>query len=372
MTTDLIQALHACPWQGVLHVTGGGSGLLQQLLTAPGASASVLEATIPYSAPALEGLIGRVDSASDPRVAGGLGMKALTRAAELQGTGDADHLFGFGLTAALSTNRERRGENRAHMSVQTRLSTHRLSVHLAKGEPRQVEEACVSDLALAFLHHVLCEQGHFDPQLPADLSVSLTSGQVTPGVAELALGSCDTHCMAVHSNTPKAIFSGAFDPFHQGHEAMLAAAHRRLGCDVALELCIANADKPPLDYVDISRRVDALAGKGDLWLTRLPLFSDKAEAFAGVTFVVGVDTMARIADLRFYDDAAAREASFARLAKLGARFLVFGRQMPGGFQTLADLDIPQSLGALSQGVAESEFRHDISSTALRKRSSTSV
>ena len=45
--------LHRSPWQGVFHITGGGSGLLAELLTTPGASGTVLEAVVPYAEAAL-------------------------------------------------------------------------------------------------------------------------------------------------------------------------------------------------------------------------------------------------------------------------------------------------------------------------------
>ena len=46
---DLIQQLHESPHQLVLAVTGGGSLAISGLLTRPGASATVLEAVVPYS-----------------------------------------------------------------------------------------------------------------------------------------------------------------------------------------------------------------------------------------------------------------------------------------------------------------------------------
>ena len=45
--------LHESPWQGVFYVTGGGTLLLSELLTTPGASATVLDARVPYAAAAL-------------------------------------------------------------------------------------------------------------------------------------------------------------------------------------------------------------------------------------------------------------------------------------------------------------------------------
>ncbi|NCF44140.1 MAG: hypothetical protein GWP70_04885, partial [Proteobacteria bacterium] len=55
-----IQALHDSAWQGVLHITGGGTSVLSKLLAVPGASRTVLDATIPYANAALAQLLGGV------------------------------------------------------------------------------------------------------------------------------------------------------------------------------------------------------------------------------------------------------------------------------------------------------------------------
>ena len=43
----LIADIHALPARGVFHVTGGGSLILSDLLCVPGASNTVLEASVP-------------------------------------------------------------------------------------------------------------------------------------------------------------------------------------------------------------------------------------------------------------------------------------------------------------------------------------
>ena len=91
-----------------------------------------------------------------------------------------------------------------------------------------------------------------------------------------------------------------------------------------------------------------------------------SELFPGRTFAVGADTIARIGDSRYYDDSPeVAEAAYARLAELGCRFLVFGRQAGDGFQTLTDVKLPPSLASLCDEVPEAEFREDVASTAIR-------
>ena len=61
MDSDLqatIEAIHAAPHGVVLICTGGGSAAVEWLLAVPGASATVLEALVPYSREALTALLG--------------------------------------------------------------------------------------------------------------------------------------------------------------------------------------------------------------------------------------------------------------------------------------------------------------------------
>lgn len=359
--------MHASSWQGVLYVTGGGSGLLSSLLTTPGASATVLEARVPYSAEALEGLIGAFQSSAGMATAGALAVRAFARARGLAAhtAGPKDQVFGLGLTAALETERARRGPNRAHVCVQTLLSTHRFTIHLAKGRGRRAEEALVARLALGFMHECLLGSGEYRPQLAQGDASDGAVGIADESLRDLLWGDANSLSLGTTGERPKAVLSGSFNPFHAGHEAMISFAEDRLGCPVALELCVANADKPPLDYVEINRRVEALIDKGDLWLTRLPLFAQKAEAFGEVTFLVGADTLIRIAEVTYYGDESDREDRFRRFAELGVRFLVFARKFGGGIQALEALDLPPSLRVLCDGVGEDEFRVDLSSSEVR-------
>jgi hypothetical protein len=168
-----------------------------------------------------------------------------------------------------------------------------------------------------------------------------------------------------------AIFPGAFNPPHEGHLRMAALAEQRLGAPLAFELSVANVDKPLLDYIAIRDRVAALAAQQPprpIVLTHARTFREKAALLPGATFVVGADTLARIADPRYYHgELGQRDAAIRELAAHGCRFLAFGREQGGQFQTLADLDLPAELRQLCDGVPAEEFREDVSSTQLRGR-----
>ncbi len=179
-------------------------------------------------------------------------------------------------------------------------------------------------------------------------------------------------CVAVDLPTaaaaPAIVFPGAFHPRHDGHRAMAAAAAEHLGRPVIHEISIVNVDKPPLDFFEIDTRLRQFAAGERVSLTRTPTFVEKAGLFPNSTFVVGADTIERIAEPKYYGgQPAAAEAAFRAIAAAGCRFLVFGRLTAGEFRTLADLNLPPALAAICRPVSEAQFRRDISSTELRLR-----
>ena len=86
---------------------------------------------------------------------------------------------------------------------------------------------------------------------------------------------------------------------------MLNVAESVTGLTGAYELTLRNADKPDLDYLTLQERLDGLTSY-PVWLTNLTNFEQKAEQFPGATFALGTDTLARIAQPRFYADSTAR------------------------------------------------------------------
>lgn len=359
MTNATVRALHDSPHQGVFHITGGGAGLLSELLCVPGASATVLDAAVPYSAQALAKLLGAAPEQScSAATARDLAMSAYVRARAL-GADEHGFGFGFGLTASLATNRRKRGEHRAHFALQTGGATHTWSLRLAKDtRERSEEERLVADAALAALGEALAVRSEM-PAMRGDETLSHNVAHADADLRALLAGERD----AVGVGRPQAVLPGAFNPLHDGHRQMAAVAEARLDAPVAFEICIRNVDKPPLNFHDMVTRRQQFSGE-PLWFTNAATFVEKARRFAPVWFVVGTDTLSRIADPKYYRAGGLPEA-VAELARSGCRFLVFGRAREGRFVALEDLSLPPALSALCEGVDEADYRCDVSSTALR-------
>ena len=167
---------------------------------------------------------------------------------------------------------------------------------------------------------------------------------------------------------PAALLPGSFSPFHHGHAQLAECAAEILGIKVVYELSVVNVDKPQLAQSEVISRLSQFADKGSVVLTLAETFRKKADLFPGSTFVIGWDTAVRLVAPRYYGgESVAMLTALAEIWALGCRFLVAGRRDGETFRTLDDVPVPQGFQPLFQAIPESEFRADISSTALREQ-----
>lgn len=370
-TAELVAQIHGAGRPLVMVVTGGGSHAIARLLEVPGASRSVLEAAVPYAPQALARWLGSVpEQFCSARTARAMAMVAYQRAAELVPDQKSAWL-GLACTASLASDRPKRGEHRLFVAAQTAESTLEWSLVLAKDRrSRRGEELIAAAMLLNAAAEACALQarlpiGWLDGEQPVLRRCDAPAGWQQLFGGELAAVDAEGRPIASISGAGRAIFPGAFNPLHPGHERMAQIAAARLTREVEFELSIINVDKPPLDFLEMQDRAAQFAGRR-LWFTRAETFVKKAQIFPGATFVVGADTLRRIAERRYYGgDEGARNEALREIARQGCRFLVFGRRTATGFCSLADLELPEQLAAISTEVPEADFRDDTSSTGLR-------
>jgi len=381
ITAHLIAAIHADEHQTVLATTGGGSQAIGQLLEVPGGSRTLLEALVPYSSAALaDWLGGAAEQSCSALTARAMAMASWMRACSLSPESDPRQLVGVGATASLVSDRPKRGDHRVHVATQTATATASYSLVLAKGERDRISEETLAAqcilLGLANACAIDTTQAHanLEKHLKLCEQIVCSEKQAEASWSDLLLGE-RKYISYPESLVPQAIFPGAFNPLHDGHRHITDLASKRLGCPVAYELSITNVDKRPLDFMAIDSRLCGLRGEitskslypKTLLLTDAPTFRTKAQLFPGCTFVVGADTILRIADPKYYSgEAGSFAAAIEQIADQGCRFLVFGREIEGTFCVLSDIELPQTLRKLCDEVSADVFRDDISSTELRR------
>jgi Cytidylyltransferase-like len=373
---QLIPALHASGRKAALAITGGGSGVIGELLRVPGGSRLLIEAQVPYDELALAAFIGSAPAqacSADTAIA--LAQSARARAAKLAPAGS--ELVGLGATAALVSDRPRRGEHRFHIAFANAAGVTHCTCVLAKGRrDRAAEEDVVSRSIVLWLARG-CGIAAPSPSglLDADERYAETIVAAADLIDRLVAGEHDRVTVQPDGQAmlsvppPSVLFPGSFNPMHEGHVSLARVAEQLRQQPLAFEISVTNVDKPPLAGETVRRRLAQFAWKSPVELTRAPTFVEKSRLFPGTTFVVGADTAERLFGAKYYgDDEARMHMALEEIADSGSTFLVAVRiDAAGRVRALNDIPVPRRYADLFTEIPEHRFRLDISSSEIRAR-----
>ena len=379
---QLISALHGSGRKAALAITGGGSGAIGELLRVPGGSRLLIEAQIPYDEQALAAFLGFAPaqaSSADTSIA--IARTARARAATLVPAGG--EIVGLGATAALVSNRPRKGEHRFHIAFANSAGIAHCTGVMAKGRrDRAAEEDLVSRAIVLWLARAC---GVAAPGIDALSPRSLLDAD--EHYAETVVASVDTidrllagehdrvtvqpdGQMMLSAPQPSVLFPGSFNPMHEGHVLLARVAEELRQQPLAFEISVTNVDKPPLAGETVRHRLAQFAWKSPVELTRAPTFLDKSRLFPRTTFVIGADTAERLFAPKYYDDDEGRmHGALEEIANSGGSFLVAVRvDAAGRIRALNDIPVPRRYADIFTEIPEHRFRLDTSSSEIRARS----
>ncbi|GIL49814.1 hypothetical protein Vafri_6129 [Volvox africanus] len=226
-----------------------GTASISWLLSVPGASATILEATVPYARDSLISILGQEpEQYCSAATAAAMAEAAYRRAADLSSFGSS--VVGLGATCSLATVDMKRGDHRAFLAVHAGQGSRCLTLTLAKGFRTRVGE---DDLVSRLLIKILAEASGSDSsllQLPlitpdaaattAAAAAAIESGNGYNGTESTAAPSTafTTAVPAARTPGPSVVPSPPYDTLHDVWSAAEDPVQRLLRGEVrCVEFC---------------------------------------------------------------------------------------------------------------------------------------
>ena len=296
-----------------IHViaTGAGAGIQSRLWEVPGASAYLSGCSFPYAQDETTELLGfSLERACSEEAAIDIASAAFMKAYRFGGKSPV----GVGLTAAVPTDRARRGANRFHTCVITESS---ILVESHKFAPDRSRSTCDSSCEFhAFrlvreamgLHHIGIGEDASQPALARFLGRPFftRTGERLPG----------------RPDTKAALMPGAFNPPHAGHLGIASEVERKHHLPVTFHVTANSPNKPPLTVQDMLKRAKLLRGHDALFTRGESLYIEKARRFPETPLVMGSDALLRMLDPKWGPEV---KALLVEFSQLGTTFLVSPR-----------------------------------------------
>lgn len=375
------------PHSFYLTATGAGMGADQIIWETPGASKLFAGSETPYDYSLTASILGyEPPSFTSEEVAIALAnrrylsvMEALAAAGDLQRP-----IISIGLSAAVATDRERRGSDRVHLALRTGTDRDQflrvVSVTLPKDLGREMQGKICDCLIVNLLLLALgrkqvplkvkgLESEELEQTGTGDFIVNprivLPEVNFSEGRSLLLDTFGNVASMGELNPEKHFIVPGSFDPFHFAHFALAdLGRHRLQGKVPVFEISDCRLDKSSAGEAELARRATQMQGLAPVILSsNAPYFIDKVRVYGIKDFCIGTDTAKRILDIKYYQGSKRkRDQMLKKLIDLEVNFFVLTR--PDEFGHLEEVYEYVPLGFLH--MFHNLYRsYSISSTEIR-------
>jgi len=333
---DRLAQLRELPVRIYCAAAGAGAGIQQILWNPVGASAYLAGAAFPYSKELSTDFLGFqppsfvcLDEAID------LAISSYLKA----DNGDpTKQPIGLGLTAAVATAVQHRGDHRVHAVVITRDRVLASEMTLPKEGPhvRNRDGSIADTLGI----ELILAAANLIPEPVREAYLEATDGQCLKDITQRARQHFLSRPLFTRYGqrleAPAGnltLFPGNFDPPHEGHFA-------NAGEEVTFQITASPPHKPGLSLTDMLGRVRHFRHKRDvLFMEGGALYLEKARRFPGSTIILGSDALERMLDPKWGVEVLPLLTEFR---ELGTRFRVATREgdefarlpIPGTFRDM--------------------------------------
>lgn len=357
---ELIRSIITAPGAHRISVviTGAAIDLISDLIRIPGASSKFISGQVPYHQTQVSQLMGYTPSQSvSKETAIGLAQSAFFSAQKSAvinkefESPTPPNVIGLGLTGAIATSRERKGDDHIWVAIRTAKGIEVGHFNFEKGSGEDTR-AWQNEMAEFIALHALASKLCISEKL-AQLSESKDSvlnqqsfklSTVDIGLRDfskptLILPDGSLGDIEMMNSNNMIIYPGSFRSFHCGHDLAAESASRISGKKVVFEISATNADKAAIDGTELARRAAQFLGRHPVIITpNAPLFIDKSLAYPkGTAFATGFDTAERLLDLKYYKNETELADALNLFRDRGNVFYVLGRKSNGLFKTILDL-----------------------------------
>lgn len=389
---------------------GAGGSAAAALMSVPGCSNALVEAQFPYHHCISTQLLDyRPRSFVSSPVAVSFAQAAFNRCEAVLNTSQS--IIGIGGSAALSTNRQRRGRNSAFISSWSSSGLTNYHVSFGTIDRARQESIVTNTILVALASAAMVKHDDLDLMLPPmitevadsdnDVDVRICRSftpQSKHPLDALLDGEVESVCYNRNGSakvsglppyvaedvapelTHNLLYPGSFNPLHWGHTELartastvvqraLDSSTTKRPVSITYEVAISRVGKQDLSRQDLYEHVQQFTSQGHrVAVTTAKLFVDKARLFPHHGLVVGIDTVVRVLDPQYYGNSRTAMIDAMKFIRSHKCYFVVGGRLRG--ETWVDLNgvhIPEEVRDMFIPIPKELFRVDISSTEIRKR-----